>query len=323
MKRYGDLFEKIVSWDNLVEAARMALRGRKRINAARFYFHLETELIQLEDELRSGAYRPLPYRVFEIFEPKRRVISAADIRDRVVHHAICRILEPIFERRAISDSFACRRGKGSQAAAQRVQDLMRRDEWFLKCDISQYFASIDHQRLQGLLRRIIRDRQLLALLDQIIEAPLPGLPPGRGLPIGNLTSQHFANLYLGELDHFIKERLRVGGYVRYMDDFLLFGATRDGLREQHDQIRNFLDQHLGLALAAVGITTPSTAARRTATGTRRATATTTSASASRALGHLPVWPRLRTRPARSRIKVQVDRPVPAPAGQNPMPHGVW
>lgn len=248
MKRYGDLFEKIVSWENLVEAARMALRGRKRINAARFYFHLETELIRLEDELRSGAYRPLPYRVFEIFEPKRRVISAADIRDRVVHHAICRILEPIFERRAISDSFACRRGKGSQAAAQRVQDLMRRDEWFLKCDIRQYFASIDHQRLQGLLRRIIKDRRLLALLDQIIEAPLPGLPPGRGLPIGNLTSQHFANLYLGELDHFIKERLRVGGYVRYMDDFLLFGATRDGLREQHDQIRNFLDQHLGLAL---------------------------------------------------------------------------
>lgn len=248
MRRHGDLFEQIVSFGNLERAAGMALRGGKRINAARFYFHLETELIRLEDELRSGMYQPRPYRVFEIFEPKRRVISAADIRDRVVHHAICRILEPILERRSIADSFACRRGKGSQAAAHRVQYLMRRDGWFLKCDIRHYFASIDHVRLRSLLRRIIKDRRLLELLDRIIDAPLPGAPPGRGLPIGNLTSQHFANLYLGELDHFIKERLRVKGYVRYMDDFILFGAGPELLQERYDRIRQFLAEDLGLEL---------------------------------------------------------------------------
>jgi RNA-directed DNA polymerase len=248
MKRHGNLFEKIVNFENLVQGARMALRGGKRINAARFYFHLETELIRLEDELQSGEYRPRPYRIFEIFEPKRRVISAADIRDRVVHHAICRILEPIFERRSIADSYACRRGKGSQAASYRVQHLIRRDDWFLKCDIRHYFASIDHARLRNLLARIIKDRRLIELLDRIIDAPLPGAMPGRGLPIGNLTSQHFANLYLGELDHFVKERLGVKGYVRYMDDFILLGSGRDHLKEQHDRISQFLDQALGLEL---------------------------------------------------------------------------
>ncbi len=248
MKRYGNLFEKIVNFENLIRGSKLALRGGKRVKAAHFYFHLETELFRLEEELQSGNYRPCPYRVFEIFEPKRRVISAADIRDRVVHHAICRVLEPIFERRSIADSFACRRGKGSRAAALRVQEFSRRDTWFLKCDIQSYFASIDHNRLRTLLARMIKDQRLLALLDQIIEAPLPGALPGRGMPIGNLTSQHFANLYLGELDHFVKEQLRVRGYVRYMDDFILFGSDPAKLRQHLAEIRLYLDRHLGLAL---------------------------------------------------------------------------
>ncbi len=248
MRRHGQLFESIVSFNNLNQAARRALRGQKRMLAARFYFHLETELIRLEDELRDGEYQPRPYRVFEIYEPKRREIAAADIRDRVLHHAICHILEPIFERRAIFDSYACRKGKGAQAAALRVQRMIAGRTWFLKCDIRQYFPSIDHRLLKSLLQRIIKDRELLALLDLIIDAPLAGRDPGKGLPIGNLTSQHFANLYLGELDHFIKERLRVKRYVRYMDDFLLFDEDRDRLRDHHRAIREFLDAKLALAL---------------------------------------------------------------------------
>lgn len=263
MKRHGNLFEKVVNFGNLNLGAKLALRGKKRINAARFYFHLESELLRLEEELRSGLYQPLPYRVFEIFEPKRRVISAADIRDRVVHHSICRVLEPIFEARAIGDSFACRRGKGGRAASFRVQQLLQNEDWFLKCDIRQYFASIEHERLRGLLRRIIRDRQLLALLDKIIDAPLPGASPGRGLPIGNLTSQHFANLFLGELDHFVRDRLRVRGYVRYMDDFIVFGSDREQLKHLHALIKEFVGQNLGLdikdratILASVSIGVP-------------------------------------------------------------------
>ena len=248
MKRYGNLYDSIVHFDNLVQASKMAMRGSKRIRAARFYFHLEKELFRLEDELRTGSYLPRPYRIFEIYEPKRRVISAADIRDRVVHHAICRIIEPILERRLITDTYACRQGKGSQAAAMRVQQLSREGAWFLKCDIRHYFASIDHVRLRRLLGRIFKDHRLLSLLDTIITAPLPGAMPGCGLPIGNLTSQHFANLYLGELDHFIKERLRVRGYVRYMDDFILFGSDRERLKEYLVEIRSYLLESLGLEL---------------------------------------------------------------------------
>jgi hypothetical protein len=163
MKRHGFLFDRIVAFDNLTEAARKAFRGQKdRPAVARMYFHLETELWQLQEELVSGAYLPRPYHVFEIREPKRREICAADIRDRVAHHAICNLLGPIF--------------------------------------------------------------------------------------VGNLTSQYFANLYLGELDHFVKERLRVAGYLRYMDDFILFGPDKPSLREKLLSVREFVTERLRLEL---------------------------------------------------------------------------
>lgn len=249
MKRYGNLFDRVVAFDNLLSAAHKTMLGQKRRpTVARFYFHLETELFALEEELRTGDYRPLPYRVFEIREPKRRLICAADIRDRVVHHAVCNLLEPIFERRAIYDSFACRKGKGSHAAVRRAQEFARRSQYYLQCDISKYFPSVDHEVLKQLLRRMVKDRPLLELLDLIIDQPLPDAPPGKGMPIGNLTSQHFANLYLGELDHFVKERLRVKGYIRYMDDFLLFGEDKRVLHEHLATIRSFVSDRLRLTL---------------------------------------------------------------------------
>ena len=249
MKRYGHLFERIVAFDNLLLAAEKTLRGQKhKPAAARFYFHLESELFQLQEELTAGSYEPLPYRVFEVYEPKPRQICASDIRDRVVHHAICNLLDPIFERRMIADSYACRIGKGTHRAVVRAQEFSRRFGFYLQCDVRKYFASIEHAALKDLLRRILKDERLLALLDKIIDHPLPSAAPGRGLPIGNLTSQYFANLYLGELDHFVKERLGVRGYVRYMDDWLTFGNDKAMLHETLAATREFLDDRLKLGL---------------------------------------------------------------------------
>lgn len=249
MKRYGHLFEQVVAFDNLLLAARKARRGKQdRTSVAHFFFHLETELLALQDELRSGSYRMRPYRTFVIYEPKRRQICAADFRDRVVQHAVCNVLDPIFEAGLIHDTYACRRGKGTHAAVTRVQSFARRLPYVLTCDVRKYFESIDHAVLKALLRRKIKDKALLALLDHIIDHPIPGGVPGKGLPIGSLTSQYFANLYLGELDHLLKERLHLKGYVRYMDDFLVFADDKPWLHETLAVIRAFLRHTLLLDL---------------------------------------------------------------------------
>lgn len=254
MKRHGHLFAQVLAFDNLLQAARRAQRGKRdRLSAARFCFHLETELLALQQELRAGTYRMRPYHTFRIYEPKQRQICAADFRDRVVHHAVCAVLDPLFEACLIHDTYACRRGKGTHAAVQRVQAFTRRWPFVLTCDVRQYFASIDHAVLKHLLRRKLKDPQLLTLLEQIIDHPLPGSAPGKGLPIGNLTSQYFANLYLGELDHFLKEQLRVKGYVRYMDDFLVLGDDKTFLHETLSAMRHFLHATLRLTLKETAV----------------------------------------------------------------------
>ena len=189
----------------------MAQSARQRRGGAALCdrHHLETELLQLERELLSDSYRPRPYRSFWVHEPKQRRICAADIRDRVVHHAIIRVLEPYFEAYFIHDTYACRRGKGTHRAVQRAQALSRRYRYVLQLDVRQFFASVDHAILKALLARRFKDRQLLALLAQIIDHPIPDGVPGRGLPIGNLTSQYFATFYLGYLDHFVKDQYKV------------------------------------------------------------------------------------------------------------------
>lgn len=256
MKRHGFLFDRIVAFDNLNEAARKAFRGQKdRPAVARMYFHLETELWRIREELITGEYRPQPYHVFEVREPKRREICAAHIRDRVVHHAICNYLGPIFEGRMIGDTFACRPGKGTHAAVKRAQAFAQGHRYYLQCDVRKYFPSISLVVLKAMLRRQLKDNRVLELLDRIIDHPLPTAPePGRGLPIGNLTSQYFANLYLGELDHFVKERLGVKGYLRYMDDFLLFGPDKLHLRQLQATVQAFVAEKLCLELKAEATT---------------------------------------------------------------------
>ena len=249
MKRYGDLFERIVEFDNLMLAAQKAFRGKKtKPKVAEFYFNLEPELLKLQVELITGAYQPQPYREFMVYEPKMRRIHAADFRDRVLHHAICNLIEPIFERGMIHDTYACRKYKGTHAAIARAQQLSRRFGYVLKCDIRKYFQSVDHGVLKVILARKIKDPKLLQLLAVIIDHPVPRQTMGKGIPIGNLTSQLFANVYLGQLDHLIKERLRIKGYVRYMDDFLLFGNDKPELWLTLAQIKDYLTGHLKIEL---------------------------------------------------------------------------
>ena len=249
MKRQGHLFEQVVRFPSLEAATQRARRGKgNRLEVARFIFHLESNLLELEDELRKGSYRMQPYRSFTIREPKLRKICAAHFRDRVVQHALCSVLDPIFEASMIEDTFACRRGKGTHAAVRRVQQLTRKQPYALLCDVRRYFETINHTVLKSLCRRKLKDRFMLALLDQIIDHPLPGSQTGRGVPIGNLTSQYFANMYLGELDHFVKDKLGLPGYVRYMDDVAVFAQDKARLRETLAAIRDFLGSTLRLEL---------------------------------------------------------------------------
>jgi retron-type reverse transcriptase len=256
MHRHGNLWETLTDFPNLLRAAFQARRGKRfRANVARFEFHLERELLRLQEELRSRSYRPGGYRTFAIREPKPRLISAAPYRDRVVHHALCRVLEPVFEPAFIADSYACRPGKGTHAAVDRCQQFARRYRFVLKGDVRKYFPSMDHAVLKGLLRRKLKDPDVLWLADLLIDGsnaqePMQAWFHGddlftpwerrRGLPIGNQTSQFFANVYLNPLDHFAKEVLRARGYLRYMDDFLLFHDDSGWLAAARGQIEDRL-----------------------------------------------------------------------------------
>ncbi len=248
MKSYKHLYEQVCDWDNLYLAYRKARRGKRgRPAAATFEFDLEANLVTLQQELRGQTYRPGAYSSFYIHEPKRRLISAAPFRDRVVHHALCNVIEPIFERSFIFDSYANRAGKGTHAALDRGQAYARRYPYVLQCDVKQFFPSLDLVILRETLARKIADPDVLWLIDGILASGVGVLSeeyemewfPGddllaamrpRGLPIGNLTSQFWANCYLNPFDHFVKRELRCGGYVRYVDDFLLFADDKSTLR---------------------------------------------------------------------------------------------
>lgn len=246
MKRYGNLYQKIVTFDNFVRAAHRAFRGKKdNYAAAEFYFNYEYELLALRKELNSGAYTPRPLTTFFISDPKVRLISAPEFRDRVLHHAICNIIEPILEKGYISHSFACRKGKGTHRAIKQTQAFCRKYDFFLKCDIKKYFDSIDHNVLKKRLAGTFKDAKLAWLLNVIIDGSNDN---GKGIPIGSLTSQHFANFYLDRLDHYIKEDLGVKGYLRYMDDFILFADERPVLHVQKSKIDTFLKDRLHLEL---------------------------------------------------------------------------
>ncbi|MFM1918694.1 MAG: hypothetical protein RLZZ303_328 [Candidatus Hydrogenedentota bacterium] len=249
MKRIGHLFDEVCAFDSLEQAACRALRANRESGGAlRFHFDLEPRLLELQRQLLDGSYSPGPYRTFTIYEPKERRIAASPFRDRVVHHAVCAALEPVFERRYIFDSYGCRKDKGNQRAIARAQRFARGSRYFLKCDVRKYFESIDHAVLKAMLAGLFKDARLLDLLGRIVDHNAPHNAPGKGVPIGNLTSQHFSNLYLDRLDHFVKEDLRVKCYARYMDDFLCFADSKTELHETLSKVRAFLRHELQLEL---------------------------------------------------------------------------
>ncbi|PSB02780.1 reverse transcriptase domain-containing protein [Merismopedia glauca] len=256
MKRYGNLWHQIISFENLLKASRQAQKSKRfRANVLDFNYNLEQELIQLQYELQNHTYKPGAYRTFQIFEPKPRVISAAPYRDRVVHHALCNIIVPIFEPTFIHDSYANRVGFGTHRALRRFTQFARNSRYILQCDIRKYFPSIDCEILKSQLRHKIKCPETLSLIEQIIDLghdqkPIVEYFPGdnlltpcqrlRGLPIGNLTSQFFANVYLNGFDHFVKEQLKAKRYLRYVDDFCLFADDREFLADARVAIEDYL-----------------------------------------------------------------------------------
>jgi len=240
----SEAYHRLCSWENLLAAYGKAARGKRGQGAAAsFEFQLADRLLALKHELAHGSYRPGPYVNFYVDEPKRRKISAAPFRDRVVHHALCRVIEPRFERLFIADSYANRVGKGTHRAVTRLQQLARRYRYVLRADIVKHFPSIDHAILRETLARVIPEEDVMALVDRILESGAGVLDdeyqmvwfPGddllaacrpRGLPIGNLSSQFWSNCYLHRFDQFVTRELRCLGYLRYVDDFALFSDSK-------------------------------------------------------------------------------------------------
>lgn len=247
MKTQSDFFEEAFSWENLINAYARARRGKqKREQIERFGWNLEANIQTLRAEVLGGTYVHGPYRHFIVTDAKRREIKAAPFRDRVVHQAVVAALEPIFERRFIFDTYACRKEKGTRAAILRFEHFLRLSRYALTMDVSRFFASIDHAILIDLLARRIRDPRMMDLCRLIVNSSEDA--PGRGIPIGNLTSQLFANVYLDELDQHVKHTLRERRYVRYMDDFAILADDKTHLQALKSEIGGFLQERLHLAV---------------------------------------------------------------------------
>jgi len=240
---YADLY----TWENLYRAYRKAAKGKRgRPTVAAFEFRLEDNLISLQDELADATYRPGRYTHFTIHEPKRRLISAAPFTDRVVHHALCQVIEPAFERSFIHHSYANRVAKGTHRSLDTCQAWAHQYRYSLQCDVRQFFPAIDHAILQRTLHRRIQDGGIRRLIALILKSGIGVLAeeyamvyyPGddlfainrpRGLPIGNLTSQFWANCYMNEFDHFVTRELQCPAYERFVDDFILFSNEQEQL----------------------------------------------------------------------------------------------
>jgi hypothetical protein len=242
MKTYKQLYQQVYDFENIYVAYRKARKGKRgRAQPATFERVQDDELLNLQEELQTFTYKPGAYHSFYIHDPKKRLISAAPFRDRVVHHALCRVIEPIWERRFIHDTYANRVGKGTQRALDRTQSFARHSKYFLQCDVKQFFPSIDHAILRKEFARLIHDENLLWLCDQILQSGIGVLSEEyemvyfdgddllavnrpRGLPIGNLTSQFWAR------------ELKCKAYLRYVDDFLLFSDDKHELAGWRKQI---------------------------------------------------------------------------------------
>ncbi len=247
MKRTKGLYPLIPTYENLCRAFRKAAKGKQnRKEVIAFRKDFETNIMKIRDQLLRHEPDIGRYYFFHVFDPKLRSICAASFPERVLHHAIMNICEPALESYMIYDSYACRKGKGNLPALQRAQRCSRNLAWYLKLDIRKYFDTIDHSIMMRLLSQRFKDKELLLLFQKLLETY--HTMQGKGMPIGNLISQHLANFYLGCLDHWIKEERRIKSYIRYMDDMLIFGVDKAYLKNELGHIREFLSQKLELEL---------------------------------------------------------------------------
>lgn len=243
MKRVGHLMERIAHPENLREAFLRAARGKggKR-EVQLFRENMDNELLCIRRDLLEGTYRFEGYRFFTIYDPKKRLICAAPFPHRVAFHAMMRICHPVFENYQIFDSYASRLEKGTYKALERAQHFARKFRWFAKVDVCSFFDSIDHKVMCCQLASLFKDSILLAHFHRLIESYHAS--PGKGLPIGNLTSQYFANHYMASADHYAKEQLGVKGFVRYMDDVLFFSNDKEQLIGQVGSFVDFVAEKL-------------------------------------------------------------------------------
>ena len=247
--------EDIISVENLLEAWGEFVRGkRNKKDVQEFSLRLMDNILSLYRDLANGTYCHGGYQAFRICDPKPRDIHKATVRDRLLHHAIYRKLYPFFDRTFIADSFSCREEKGTHKALNRFRSFSyivsknnTKTCWVLKGDIQKFFASVDHKILMDIVGRYIRDKKVLGLLERVITS-FYSTRPGVGLPLGNLTSQLFCNIYMNEFDQFTRHKLKVRHYMRYADDFVLLCGNRDWLVEQIPEIRSFLQEKLHLIL---------------------------------------------------------------------------
>lgn len=254
-KRYGYLYEKIYEWDNLINAFHKAKKGKSNDNdVLEFEYDLENKIIEIQKQFKEEKYQFSGYKTFKIYEPKERTISCASFQDRLIHHAICNIINPITDRSIISDSYACRKGKGLHKAIRRGFYFYRNNNYCYKFDIKKYFYTVDQEILFNKLSGKFKDKKLLNLISELLSTyrtdgeyyfpfkkdDLFDYGRKRGLPIGNLTSQIFANLYLSELDHYVKEQLHQRYYIRYMDDVLIFSNSKEELKKVKSEVKRKL-----------------------------------------------------------------------------------
>lgn len=243
MKRTNHLIESISELDNLRLAFWKASRGKRHSREVLNYQKdLDVNLLHLQGQIQSGLVEVGDYRYFQVFDPKEREICASAFCEQVLHHGIMNICHDYFDRTQIYDSYASRKGKGTYAAIDRAKIYTRRYAWYLKLDIRKFFGSIHHDVLKSSLGRLYKDWRLLEIFDKIIESYETSR--GRGLPIGNLSSQYFANHYLVRLDHYIKEQLQIKAYVRYMDDMILWHQDKIVLKKAFQNIKDYIESLL-------------------------------------------------------------------------------
>ncbi len=250
MKVYNNIFDDTISVENLFLSWKEFKKGKtNKQETLEFELNLEQNIFQLHKELKTQTYKHGSYKTFKISDPKPREINKASVKDRIVHHTVCNILIKAFESIFISNSFSCRKNKGTHKGVYKLEELLRKVSknntnscFVLKCDIKKFFENIDHDILLSILFKRIQDKEFQWLLYTVIDSFK------KGIPLGNVTSQWFANIYLNELDQYLERELKVKNYVRYTDDFLIISSGKEELKKYLNNILNFLIDKLKIKL---------------------------------------------------------------------------